>query len=266
MTTATIGIIGAGHLGASLMHGLRAAALPGDRVLVAPRGPAPRELARATGFRVAADAADLVRRSDIVLVCVRPDQVGAALEGLPWRSGQTAVSTLAAVPLAVVAAIVAPAGAVRAMPMTAAAIGASPTAIYPPDPATMALLGVLGPVIPLTREADLDASTAGSLLYALGHFAVDRTAAWLVERGFPDDTARAHAVAHLGAAAAMMRADGRSRLATLATPGGVTEAALARAEEKGLSVAWEAALDAAHARIRAVAHEAGRAPAGAREA
>lgn len=262
---AKVGIIGTGHLGASLVHGLHAAGVSGDRVLVAPRGQGPRELARETGCRVAADAADLVRRSDVVLVCVRPDQIGAALEGLPWRSGQMVVSTLAAIPLAVVAGIVAPAGAVRAMPMTAAAVGASPTALYPPDPAILALLSVLGPVIPLTREADLDAATAGSLLYALGHLAVDRTAAWLVERGFPEDAARAHAVAHLGAAAAMMRFDGRSRPATLATPGGVTEAALAQAEEKGLSVAWEAALDAAHARILAISHEAGHCPAGAQE-
>lgn len=263
MTNVIIGIIGAGHLGASLVRGLRRANVPGGNLLVAPRGDGPAALARDTGSTLATDAADLVRRSDIVLVCVRPDQVEPALDGLPWRDNQTVVSTLAAVPLAVISAIVAPARAVRAMPMTAAAICASPTAFYPGTSDMSDFLALLGPAFAVSREEDLEVSTAGSLLYALSHFAVETTADWLVGKGFTEQSARQHAVAHLAAAAAMMAADDHSSLATLATSGGVTEAAMACANGEGLSTAWAAAFHSAHFRILEMSRREDAAPGGA---
>lgn len=247
----TLGLLGVGHLGAALARGFRRAGVRSGRILLSPRGDAVRALAAETGCRIAADLPALVAEADIVLLCVRPDQAMDVLAPLRFRPGQLVVSALAAVSLAALAPRVAPARCVRAMPMTAAELGLSPTALHPPDAVAEALLAPLGPVLPMAREEDLDLATAGAVLYTFARLTVLLTRDWLVRAGMPPAAAEALAAAHLAAAAGMMREGRMGGLETLATRGGVGEAALATAEAQGLPRAWGAAFDAALARIRA---------------
>lgn len=247
----TLGILGVGHLGAALVRGFRRAGVPGSRILLSPRGDAVCAIAVETGCRMAPDLPALVAEADTVLLCVRPDQAREVLAPLRFRRRQLVVSALAAVPLAALAPLIAPARCVRAMPMTAAELGLSATALFPPDAEAEALLAPLGPMLPMAREEDLDIATAGAVLYSFARLAVLLTRDWLILAGLAPAAAEAQAAAHLAAAAGMMREGRMGGLDTLATRGGVAEAALAAAASKGLPAAWNAGFDAALARIRA---------------
>jgi pyrroline-5-carboxylate reductase len=120
----TIGIIGVGHLAISMLDGFLRSGVPPQELLLSPRGKA-RAFSERTGVPLADGNRDLVERSDIVILAVRPADAAAAVEGLPWRAGQTMISVCAGVALEKLQ--VSPARGVRAMPFTAAEINASPT-------------------------------------------------------------------------------------------------------------------------------------------
>lgn len=249
MTNSVIGLIGFGHLGEALARGYGRAGWQRERLLVAPHDAATASRAKRAGASVVADMAALVSGAKMILLCVRPDQAEAALSSVPFRPESLVVSTLAGVPLSRIAALSAPARAVRTMPMTAAAWGRSPTALYPDDAEAKACLAPLGPVLPLARESDLDIWTAGSILYTVAHLSASLTARWLEARGFAPDLARDHAIETLAAASVAMERNRDLAVEHLATPGGVAAAALSRFDEGGFDALWETAFDAGLARI-----------------
>lgn len=185
-----IGILGIGHLAENLLAGWRAAGRRPGTMLLSPRGKGPK-LARAWGYGLARDNADLVARSAIVVLAVRPADARAALEGLPWRAGQIVVSACAGVSCAALAPLAAPAQICRIMPLTAAAIQASPVPLYPDLAPARALAADLGPVIALNDEAEFETATVAAAAYGWALSLIAQSAAWSQARGLAPDTARA---------------------------------------------------------------------------
>ena len=182
------------------------------------------------------------------MVAVRPADVAAALDGLPWRAGQVLVSVVAGATLADLA-VAHPALPVRSMPVAAAAIGESPTAIYPDETAARALFERLGTIIVLPDE---DAFAAASVMGAYHGWVfgvIAQAADWLVGQGIPPDQSRALAAGMMRGAAGVALAGPETplaeTLARLTTPGGTTEAGFRRMEEVAGLDAWPAACDAA---------------------
>ncbi|MCL3793233.1 NAD(P)-binding domain-containing protein, partial [Actinomyces sp. 186855] len=135
----TFGFLGAGSMAGAIVRGAVAAGLtrgPGAaRLLVtSPHGSAAALAAELAGQGVehVAQAPDLVRASDVVVLGVKPHVVAVVLEQLREAlAGRPLVVSLAAgLPLARLEAML-PEGsrAVRAMPNMAAAVGASMTAL-----------------------------------------------------------------------------------------------------------------------------------------
>lgn len=244
-----LGILGVGHLAAAIIGGLlRSGMAPAD-ILLAPRGQAV-DLAARHGCALAADNADLVRRSDMVLLAVRPAVAAAAVQGLPWRAGQRVISACAGVPLAQLA--VAPAQAVRIMPVTAAEIGASPTACFPDLADLRPLLARLGPVIALRSEAEFEIATVSAAVYGWVQDLIRRTADWSADQGLAPDTARQLVAGTFVAAGALVAARPEPMdqlLRALATPGGITECGLQVLEARAVGPAWTAACDAVADRL-----------------
>jgi pyrroline-5-carboxylate reductase len=247
-----IGVIGVGHIATDVVRGLLRSGLPAGDVVLAPRGAGVGPL-RAAGCAVAADAADAVARADAVLLCVRPFQALDAAAGLPWRAGQLVVSTCAAVPIAALGPVCAPARVVRAMPLGVAAHGASPTILHPDDPDARALLERVGSVISFPREEDLRAATVAGVTYAYAHRLAGICADWLAANGIDPAAARALASADVAAAGVSAGAE-RERTpqemaAAMATPGGIAEAAFRVLDAALPADAWDRALDAGLARM-----------------
>ena len=146
-----IGIIGVGYLGACLAEGLAGA---GTFLILSPRSTSrTAELSARFGCTIAANNAEVVQRSDLVFLSTRPGQIAETATGLPWRAGQRVVSIAAGIRLNTIQAAVAPAIAVRAMPIAASRIRRSPTTFHPNDPEASAILARLGPALPFEDEA-----------------------------------------------------------------------------------------------------------------
>ncbi|MCZ4351187.1 NAD(P)-binding domain-containing protein [Roseovarius aestuarii] len=246
-----LGIIGVGHLAASILTGLTRAGWSVGDICLSPRGQAP-DLARQHGYVLATDNAELVQRCDLVLLAVRPADAPAAVRGLNWREGQVLLSACAGVSRAALADA-APAQIVRIMPITASELGASPTLIFPPTKAAEDFVTALGTAIELDSEDQFNAATISAAVYGWAQQLIIDGAEWSIAQGLAPDTARQLAAQTFVAAGRMQAeqdAPMRDILSSLCTPGGITQAGLDRLTSQGVSDAWRGTYDAILARLR----------------
>ena len=249
-----IGIIGVGYLGACLAEGLAGA---GTFLILSPRSTSrTAELSARFGCTIAANNAEVVQRSDLVFLSTRPGQIAETATGLPWRAGQRVVSIAAGIRLNTIQAAVAPAIAVRAMPIAASRIRRSPTAFHPNDPEANAILARLGPALPFEDEAEFDTASIFGAYYAMMYAFIDEVAGWAEANGLSSVSART-LTAHMTEAAAAAVIEGkavkpRELLNELLTPGGISEEGLKVLEETGALSRWPDALDASLKRARAI--------------
>ncbi len=247
----TVGFLGVGHLAEALIAGLLRSGVPRDTLLLSPRGRAA-HLAQQHGLRVVASNAELVAQSDTVVVAVRPKDAAEAVAGLPWRAGHVLISACAGVSISVLEAASAPATVCRIMPLTAAALGASPTTLYPDVPAGRALIAQFGSVIALARESDFEVATVSAAVYGWAQDLIARSSRWASERDLSPEAARQLSALTFVAAGQLIAERPESMddlLASVVTPGGITERGLKVLDEHGVGIAWEKACDAVLAKL-----------------
>jgi pyrroline-5-carboxylate reductase len=185
-----VGIIGVGHLTGYLVEGLRRAT-PDFGIILSPRNvKMSARLATRFGATVAADNQAVADGAELILVTTRPGDVVAACEAITFRADQTVVSTAAGVQLEVLKPAVAPAQAVRAMPLTCAAINRSPTLLHPDHSQARSLFEPLGSVLAVDNEAQFTAASAIAAFYGWVYALLDQGVAWTVQAGVPLQTAR----------------------------------------------------------------------------
>ena len=244
-----IGILGVGHLGGALAEGYANAGLTKD-VLLSPRGRERSTLLRSTyGFEVADDNLSLVRACDIVIIATRPDDVIKTVQVLPWREGQVLISAAAGITTGSLRGAIAPAEAVRSMPVLASSLNQSAIPIYPDHQHAAQALEPLGYVTPISSEDAFSSVSAlgawfGWMFALAGHTADD-----LIAVGVDRQTARKVTADMMRAAGAMIAdrpdKDPNDTLTNLATPGGITEVGLKTLKDRNALEPWSDALDAA---------------------
>lgn len=248
-----IGFLGVGHLAGAMIEGIVRYGPPPFDIVLSPRGFGA-GLAARHGFGLAHDNAALVSGADIVVLAVRPHDALGAVSGLPWRDGQILVSACAGVPIAALAGAVAPAAVMRIMPLTAASIGASPTTVFPDRPEARPLLSRLGSVIPLASEAAFETATVSAAIYGWAQNLVGIGSAWSEAHGLAPETARWLAAETFVAAGRMIAERDEpldALLASLVTPGGITERGLRVLDAAGVPDGWRCACDAVLDRLTA---------------
>jgi pyrroline-5-carboxylate reductase len=256
-----VGCIGAGHIARALGRGWSRPQLTAPPQLTYfDVSPDAATLAAAdTGASRAATLPALVEASDVVVVAVRPQQVAGVLsEAGPLLGDRLLVSVAAGVSLAELQATL-PAGArvARVMPNVAAALGLG---VFLFVPGTLAdrtaevgeLFALAGEVVELD-EQHFDAATAvagcmpGILAVLVRDFgrAAER-------RGLAPDVARRLAIAGVHGAAAVIAREGdpAAVIASAATPGGMTAAAIDALEERDIAEAVALAVHAAAERAK----------------
>jgi len=256
-----VGVLGVGHLAGYLVEGM-ARARPELEVVLSPRNvERAAQIAAQYGASVAADNQAVCKAADIVLVTTRPGDVAGACRALTFRASQTVISTAAGVPLSAVASVVAPATAVRAMPLTCSAIGRSPTLLLPDDPAARELFELLGTVLPVDDEAQFTPASAIGAYYGWIYALMDEAVAWCASAGVPASTARELVLETTRGAAEMglhhPDRDLSDLLDSLATPGGITRQGLETLERRGSLDAWIEALEDVLQRLHSEAQEKG---------
>jgi pyrroline-5-carboxylate reductase len=243
-----VGIIGVGHLASYLVEGLRRASHDIQIVL------SPRNAARATslaarfGATIATDNQAVADAADLIILATRPGDATTAVEDVTFRPRQTVVSVAATLPLETLKPVVSPATAVRAMPISCAAINESPTLLYPDNPEARALFALLGRVHVLPGESHFTPASVIAAFYGWMYALLDETVNWAIQAGVPPLTARSLVLETVRGAADMALAHPDEELAglldALATPGGITEHGLRVLQQgRGLS-AWTEALEA----------------------
>jgi pyrroline-5-carboxylate reductase len=185
-----IGIIGLGHPAGFLVEGLRKTA-PDLRILLTDRDPErAEELGSRWGAHPLRDSQVLADASDLIILAMPPEDLVPACEAVVFRPDQVVASVAANVPLARIAAAVAPASAVRVMPISSTVLIAGPTLLYPFHPDVYALFSRLGRVHPMPDEASFISASVVAALHGWISTLVADTVAWTTRAGVPCATAR----------------------------------------------------------------------------
>ncbi len=165
-----IGFLGAGRMATALARGfIRADLVSAREVLASDPSPAARAaFTQETGARTAASNAEVAGFAPVLVLAVKPDQVGAVLEEIrsEFTSKHLLLSIAAGVPLArLEAGLDANARVIRLMPNTPALVGSSATGFALGKSATrgdselaLKLFSAVGLAFPL-KESLLDAVT-----------------------------------------------------------------------------------------------------------
>jgi pyrroline-5-carboxylate reductase len=255
-----LGFIGAGQMATALARGFLAAGLTTAAQIVASdvASGARDEFARQTGGNVAAANADVLARSDVVFLAVKPQHFSAAAQGLSSVAGgrHLIISIMAGVPLSALEGALGPAvRLVRVMPNTPCLARAGVSAYClgrnaTPDDAGLVerLLSAVGLAVPL-EEKFFDAVTglSGSgpaFVYVM----IEALADGGVRMGLPRDVASRLAAQTVAGAARLMLETGEHPGVLkdrVASPGGTTIAGLQALEERGVRGALMAAVEAA---------------------
>jgi pyrroline-5-carboxylate reductase len=268
-----IAFIGGGNMTTSLVGGLRSRGVDATKLSVADPVEAQLErLSKEFGVQVNTRGAEAVRDADLVVLAVKPqDMAATARELAPALATRrrVIVSVAAGIRLASLAQWLGDAlPIVRTMPNRPALIGAGITAacagaaVSSDDRAAVErVLGVIGPLVWLTDEAQMDAVTAvsgsGPAYFFLLVEAIEDAG---VALGLPRPTARRLAV-HTALGAGRMAVEATDPPATLreqvTSKGGTTAAALAVLEAADLRGIVREALHAAARRSAELANQFG---------
>lgn len=262
--TAKIGFVGGGNMAEALLKGVLSGACRPEQVtifeLASERAA---YLAESYGVGIAESNRQVVERSDLVVLAVKPQIIQAILPEIAraWTADKLLVSILAGTTtVGLENSFSSGISVVRAMPNTPAMIGAAATAICPGTLASDSDLALarqlfvtIGDVVEIT-EAQMDAVTglSGSgpaYVYSV----IEALAAGGVAEGLPEDVALKLAAQTVVGAAQMVQQSGETPAVLrerVCSPGGTTLAGLQAMNERGLQEVLIAGVKAATARSR----------------
>lgn len=157
-----VGFIGTGHIAAPMARFL---ASKGHEVTVSERGAeVAADLAATVGATIASNQ-EVVDRSDIVILCLRPTVWRDITAPLTFRAEQQVISVMSGVSLAELSAAVAPAQDISiTIPIGFLERGGCPLPAFPMAEPLATLFGPENPVIPLSDESQIADHFAASAL------------------------------------------------------------------------------------------------------
>lgn len=266
-------VLGGGNMGRALIGGLLRHGMRPEQIAVGEGHEAARAaLSRELGIAATADNAAAIRKANLVVVAVKPQDVGSMLAPLAAELQQRRPLILSIAAGVRVQALQSWCGAgvpvVRAMPNRPALVGAGATGLFAPaevDAARRALAAQImqsvGEVVWVATEDALDVVTALSGSGPAYFFLLaEAMAQGGVDLGLPVETARRLAIATLhGAGLLAHGSDGDlARLrAEVTSKGGTTEAALRILQTAGFNELIGRAVAGATQRGRELAEQAG---------
>ena len=181
-----VGFIGVGTITEAVVTGLCEAEVPGLSIVLSPRSvDRSRKLSeRYAAVEVAADNQQVLDRSELVFLAVRPQDAHAVLGALGFRRDLKVVSFIATINSGEIERQVSPAAFIgRVAPVPPVARGAGPIAMCPPNRELADFLDPIGTVIEVSDEAQLDAFFSVSALMAPYFELLESVSSWLRAQG-----------------------------------------------------------------------------------
>ena len=150
----TIGFVGVGDLALYTIRGVRHGGYV-ETILLSPRNRKNSQwLAQNLDCEVMPDNQSVVDQSDLVVIATRPPQCLKTLHDLSFRPGQVLISVVAGIATEQIREILnCEIEIVRAMPVSSAEVGSSPTLIFPENPRVAEFFEHCGEVICVDFEA-----------------------------------------------------------------------------------------------------------------
>ena len=181
-----VGFIGVGTITEAVVTGLCEAEVPGLSIVLSPRSvDRSRKLSeRYAAVEVAADNQQVLDRSELVFLAVRPQDAGDVLGVLNFRRDLKVLSFIATISSGEIERRVSPAAFLgRVAPVPSVARGAGPIAMCPPNRELADFLDPIGTVIEVSDEAQLDAFFSVSALMAPYFELLESVSSWLRAQG-----------------------------------------------------------------------------------
>lgn len=248
-------MVGTGKIASAMVRGLMTAPSFDGSIALSPRNSdiAAQLKAEFPVLTVGASNQEVLDRSDLVLLTLRPQMATEVISELSFRPDHRIVSVVAALSRERLLELVAPAcTVVKAIPLPMVAERRGVTALYPSEPEANKLFDVLGSALPVATESQFSAmSTATSVVASLAAFA-QTTASWLCAHGLGNSEARSYVTALLAEMvdAAEHSSQSFAEIAeSHATKGGLNEQLRLYLEERNVFGAVSAGLDRVMARV-----------------
>lgn len=252
-----LGFVGTGTIAEAVVTGLGKTGFSDTPIVVSPRSEsvAARLATAHRNVSVALSNQDVLDRSDLVFLAVRPQIVEEVVRALRFRSGHHIVSFVAATPLdRLLEWINQPVRLSQAIPLPFVADLQGATAIHPPDEVSNAIFSALGTAVEVESKREFDLLAAASSIMGTYFGILDAASAWLESQGL----ARGAGDAYLRQLFAGLDHTARSKPATSfvelvdehSTRGGLNEQVLKDFRAFGGTEALEKALDRVLGRIR----------------
>lgn len=271
MNNYTVGFIGGGNMARSLIGGLVPETIDASRLLVGePDADKCASIHDDFGVRCTADNEQIIRQSDVIVIAVKPQVVGAVLTPLKdvfSEKQPLIVSIVAGIRIDTFNRLLGQEHAViRVMPNTPALVGRGASGLYAgPDisadqrAAAETLMGAVGTAAWVESEADIDTVTAlsgsGPAYFMLFMKALSEAAE---SAGLDGEIARELTVATAAGAAELVDQSPESLeelIRRVTSPGGTTEQALQSFNNNALSQIVAQAVEAARQRSEELARE-----------
>ncbi len=251
--TRSLGFIGVGHFAGFLIEGFRNKCTDME-IILSPRNKEQAEkLAGNFNCKIADSNQQVAEEADIVIVSVRPNIFEDVVSELNFNETQTVISVASGVSIDLIAELVAPAKAIRALPISSAAINQSPTLMIPDNDEVREFLEQLGKVYVMENEDQFTSAAAYSALYGWGFKLMDEVANWGAQNGLSKEQSLELLRDVMSGVAAMSEKDAHIPMdkivESLATKGGITELGLNVIDDSQGFEAWHAALNAVHRRL-----------------
>lgn len=249
---ARVGFLGTGEIAAQMVHGLEG---QGHAITVSDRNASvARSLAEDHAEVTIASNAEVVRESDIVILCLMAPVARTVLADLPWRADLAVISVMVDVPLSDLARLCAPATDIAlTIPLPFIATGGCPLPVYPASPALQALFGDRNPVLPVPSEMALNAHFAATAMCAPMIAMVKSGSDWLAEVTGDKAGAEAYVAALIGGFISALAAEEDDRfdraLQSLATEGGLNSTLRRHMDVAGAPKALQDGMDGLRGRL-----------------
>lgn len=259
MSTNSIGFVGTGAITEAMVRGLLAGSAASTEIHLSPRSAdiASRLAAEFPAVNVAKDNQEVVDRSGIVFLAIRPQVAREVIEALSFNPGQRVVSVVAATERQnLLDWIGADVRLVQAIPLPFVADRLGVTAIYPPDADVAALFDTLGTAIQCETKKEYDLLAAASALMATYFGVMEFATDWLTEKGLERSKGHAYIARLFQSLAERAQRPGIDSFSDMsgefATKGGLNEQVLADFDTGGGKAALNQALDRVLNRIEGV--------------
>lgn len=273
MNKDSVGFIGGGNMTRAIAGGLLDSGFAADRISIADPVEAQRQLLEESlpGVVTSADNAEVVARSQCVVLSVKPQIIAAVCKDLAkavQASGPLIVSIAAGPRITDIDSWLGGGNAiVRVMPNQPALVGKGASGLFGnektgADQLALAteIMSAVGTVVEVARETDIDAVTAVSGSGpAYFYLLIDMLSKTGVELGLDAATASTLALETAVGAAALAQESGEpmdTLISRVRSPGGTTAAALGALEARGVRDIFAAALTAARDRATELADAA----------